>query len=111
MDSELANLQLVNGHQGAQLKGKDSCFSRLGKALPMKHREVNLMRLSFLATRLSNLDLPDTSMGYFYAIPTLSFFSRKQLVQTHYNKWGRLKSTSTLPVRNEQKKIWLQQST
>jgi len=64
MDSELADLQLVNGHPDTQVKGKDSCFSRLGTAL-MRHRELNLMKSSFLAALLPNLDLPDTSMGYF----------------------------------------------
>jgi len=41
------------------------------------HRELNLMRLSFPATHLPNLDLPDAkfSMGRFYVIATASFFS------------------------------------
>jgi hypothetical protein len=53
MGSELAGLQLVNGHPSTQLESNDSCFSQLGNVFYVRH----------LATRLLNLDLPDASMG------------------------------------------------
>ena len=53
------------------IKGDGSWFSRFGKALSIRRRELNLMRFKFLTTYLRNLDLPDTSILYFYATVTL----------------------------------------
>jgi len=44
------------------IKGDSSWFSRFGKALSMRHRELNLMRFNFLGTCLRNLD----ESGYLY---------------------------------------------
>ena len=53
------------------IMGDGSWFSRFGKALSNRPRELNLMRLNFLATYLRNLDLPDTFILYFDATVTL----------------------------------------
>ena len=43
-------------------EGQKQLLNQLGKALSMRHRELNLMRLKFLAICLRNLDLLDTSV-------------------------------------------------
>jgi len=60
---KLVDRQLVNGYPGTKLKGNGICSSRLGKALYMRHCELNLMSLSFLATPLTNFDPPDSDIG------------------------------------------------
>ena len=52
------------------IMGDGSWFSRFGKALSIRRRELILMRLNFLATYLRNLDLPDTLILDFYSTVT-----------------------------------------